>query len=440
MAKTYTINQNDTLKSIVAKHVPKGASKKEIEVATLALLETNPQLDVMKPKDGMKLTIPNGAVSISPRTMERYRVNQAMEKGEKNIPVSKEYINELLEKMEKTQTGRAIASKLREAIKTGDIKFAYKHDGNPIASFQSGDKGTGIMYLDSRNFLGINDPNNRAGKHDPVKGFQTADYFNVGLILHEGVHFLTHQARHNGTLKGGKNTMADETVAYSAQYDFIKELKKSGIKQVVPDSYSDAEKLPWNKKVIEYEKRINQFKVKSKDGIEFIVFEDKGPRLLKAAELDKSHKIFSAVKHDIKNGIVKGPLDYIAIDRARDKSYTNTANFLSQRLPTYWGNELQSKADRQKYHQDVQKIIDGLKQSSSKTKNGKVLKSSDKQSSNSVPEDKTVDNTDHSSKKQNPIEKSSVQVSNLMHEKMSEQQQKIENRLAQTEQQGREIG
>ncbi len=435
MAKTYTINQHDTLKSIVAKHVAKGASKKEIEIATLALLETNPQLDVMKPKDGMKLTIPNGAVSISPRTMERYRVNQAMEKGEKNIPVSKEYINELLEKMEKTPTGRAIASKLREAIKTGDIKFVYKHDGNPIASFQSGDKGTGIMSLDSRNFLGINDPSNRAGKHDPVKGFQTADYFNVGLILHEGVHFITHQARHNGTLKGGKKTIADETVAYSAQYDFMRELKQSGINQVVPGSYSDAKKLPWNKKVVEYEKRVNEFKAKEKNDTTYIVFENNGSQLQKAVELDKKYKIFSAVKHDIKNSIVKGPLDYIAIDRARDKSYTNTANFLSQRLPAYWGNELQSKADRQKYHQDVQKIIDGLKQSSSKVKNGKVPKSS-----NSVPEEKTVDNTDHSSKKQNPIEKSSEQVSNLAHKRMGEEQQKGEKRVAQTERQGPEIG
>ncbi len=80
MTKTYIINQHDTLKSIVAKHVAKGASKKDIETATLAILETNPQLDVMKPKNGMKLTIPNGAVSISPRTMERYRVNQAWRK------------------------------------------------------------------------------------------------------------------------------------------------------------------------------------------------------------------------------------------------------------------------------------------------------------------------------------------------------------------------
>jgi len=98
-----------------------------------------------------------------------------MEKGETDIPVSKEYVNELLEKMDKTPTGRAIASNLREAIKTGDIKFVYKHERSPIASFQSGDKGTGIMALDSRNFLGINDPHNRAGKYDPVKGFQTAE-------------------------------------------------------------------------------------------------------------------------------------------------------------------------------------------------------------------------------------------------------------------------
>ena len=440
MTKTYTINQHDTLKSIVAKHAAKGASKREIEIATLALLETNPQLDVMKPKDGMKLTIPNGAVSISPRTMERYRVNQAMEKGETDIPVSKEYVNELLEKMEKTQTGRAIASNLREAIKAGDIKFVYKHDGNPIASFQSGNKGSGIMYLDSRNFLGINDPNNRAGKHDPVKGFQTADYFNVGLILHEGVHFITHQARHNGTLKGGKNTIADETVAYAAQYDFMRELKKSGIKQVVPGSYSDAEKLPWNKKVIEYEKKVNQFKVKGKYDTELISYEDNGNRLVKAVELDKSHKIFSAVKHDIKNGIVKGPLDFIAIDRARDKSYTNTANFLSQRLPAYWGNELQSKADRQKYHQDVQKIIDGLKQSSTKAKNEKIPESNNKQSSSSPPEGKVVANTDHSNSKQNPIEKSAEQVSNLIHKQIAEQQQKKENRLGLTEQQAQDIG
>ena len=426
MAQTYSINKNDTLKSIVAKHVPKGASKKEIEIATLALLETNPQLDVMKPKDGMKLTIPNGAVTISPRTRERYRVNQAMAKGEGEIPVSKEYINELLEKMEKTQTGRAIASKLREAIKAGDIKFVYKHDGNPIAAFQSGDKGTGIMYLDSRNFLGINDPHHRAGKHDPVKGFQTADYFNAGLILHEGVHFITHQARHNGTLKGGRNTIADETVAYSAQYDFMKELRKSGIKQVVPGSYSDAGQLPWNKRVIEYEKMVSKFKVKGKYDTELIGYEDNAHRMLKAVELDKKYNIFSTVKHDIKNGIVKGPLDYIAIDRARDRSYTNTANFLSQRLPAYWGNELQSKADRQKYHQDVQKIIDGLKQSSSKTKSQKITESNNKQSSTSLPEDKAAANNGHS---KNPTEKTPEEFSSLMHKKMFERSEEHTSEL-----------
>ena len=119
MEKTYTVHQNDTLKSIVAKHLsrtlPGNASKSQIEKATLALLESNPQLDAMKPKESMKLTLPKGDMNISLRTMERYRVHQAMEKGEKDIPVSKKYVNELLEKMEETPTGKAVIQSMLDS-------------------------------------------------------------------------------------------------------------------------------------------------------------------------------------------------------------------------------------------------------------------------------------------------------------------------------------
>jgi len=303
------------------------------------------------------------------RTIERNRISQAMQKSLKVIPVSNQYINELLKKMELTPTGRAIALKLRIAIKSGDIVFLYKHQGHAIASFQQGSKGTGVMYLDTRNYLGINDPSNRAGKSHPLKGLHTADFFNVGIVVHEAVHFITHQARYQGKLKGGKGSIEEETVAYAVRYDYIEELKNiRGINQVIPDAYSDAASLPWNKNVIAYEKKLDSYKVNGKYDLVNIAFDENASRLLKAIALNKKYSIFDTVRKEIKNGVVKGPLDYIAQDRAsKDDSYSNTANFLLRRLPAYWNNDHPSKKQRRNYHKNVQKIINGLKNKGANT-------------------------------------------------------------------------
>ncbi len=409
MAKTYTVNKGDTLESIVTGFTASGSPAKKVEQATLALLELNPQLDVLAPRPGMKLQIPGAAVTVSPRSRERYRVARLMQKGEQDIPVSAEYTDALLKKMEKTPTGRAVAARLREALKTGELRFVYKHAGNPVASFASGEKEAGVIYLDSRNFLGLNDPGGRAGKYDPVKGFLAADYFNVGLVLHEGMHFITYQARYRGTLKAGANTIADETVAYSAQYDFINELKKLGIRPVTPGAYTDPARLPWNKKVIEYERQLAPFRHNGKYDEAQAEFEANGSRLREAAERANNYHLFRTVRQEIKSGVAKGPLDYIALDRAWDSSYSNTANFLFQRLPAYWGKQMLSAEDRRKYHQDVRKIIDGLKRSTAPVRQRSEVRTEE----------------DHEQAQQRS-NLTAEQYSSLMHKKMAVMQQKKE--------------
>jgi len=361
MAKQHTVTASDTIKSIAMQHLPKGASAADIEKATLALLEKNPQLDPHNPQDGLKLTLPQGNEPISERTNERYRVSQAMDRGEKNIPVSKEYVNEMLTKMEQTPTGKAVAFKIRESMDAGELKFVYKDakEGGSVASF---DGSEGIMYLDSRNYLGINDPTMRSGRLDSNNNFQTADNYNLGLIVHEGTHLITHQARKNGTLKGNDNAIAEETVAYKTQYDFVKELTaKPGETYFRPQAYANAETIPWNARVQAIEAESNALikKYPDKEEREF----EKSSTLRTGEEYAQKYDLFNKVKNDIKTGNTKGPLDYMREDEAaKDGSHSKTADFLHQRLPTYWGKDLQSPDVRKEYHQQVEKIVDDLKE------------------------------------------------------------------------------
>ena len=263
--------------------------------------------------------------------------------------------------------------------------------------------------------------------------------------MHEGIHFITHQARHQGVLKGDKNSIADETVAFSTQYDFVTELKqKNATAYVVPDAYSDPAKLPWNKRVAGLEKELNQFKVNGKYDIGGIELDsDNRLTLLRALKLDKNYNIFSIVKLETKCGITAGPLDYIAKDRiANDGSYSNTANFLVRRFPGYWAKDLLSKGERQKYHEDVEKLVEGLKKSNPKGKIKKQPEPQNKQSSSLVIDNKSLAKKDHNEKEENEQnfpQKTAVQVGIEVHKRISDQQRSKEKILAQKDEPGMDI-